>query len=403
MWFLVMTAFILAGLGIRCKTRSCLPYTPEADMPDSLWRRQVLALIIKEYKQIVRDPSSWLVAVGLPIIFLLLFGYGINLDAGVMDFAVIDESRSARSLRLAAAFAHSPSFRVLPAGDRLEAEHMMRDSTVRGMLVIPRDFEAGLEAGRGAPLQLLVDGAEPNTAKFISAYAQGVIENWQATEFDAPPPAPVSLESRYWYNPAALSPWFLIPGSITIIMTLIGVILTALVIAREWERGTMEAMFATPVSRMQLLLGKLIPYFCLGMASMSLCALAASGIFGVPFRGSVGALVLISALFMLTSLGQGLLISVLARNQLLAAQAALFSGFLPAMILSGFVFDINSMPFVVQQITRIVPARYFKVCLQTRFLTGDGWEVFVPHMACMGVIALVFLALVYRNFVKRLR
>ena len=372
-------------------------------MPDSLWRRQVLALIIKEYKQIVRDPSSWLVAVGLPIIFLLLFGYGINLDAGVMDFAVIDESRGARSLRLAAAFAHSPSFRVLPAGDRLEAEHMMRDSTVRGMLVIPRDFEAGLEAGRGAPLQLLVDGAEPNTAKFISAYAQGVIENWQAAEFGAPPPAPVSLESRYWYNPAALSPWFLIPGSITIIMTLIGVILTALVIAREWERGTMEAMFATPVSRMQLLLGKLIPYFCLGMASMSLCALAASGIFGVPFRGSVGALVLISALFMLTSLGQGLLISVLARNQLLAAQAALFSGFLPAMILSGFVFDINSMPFVVQQITRIVPARYFNVCLQTLFLTGDVWEVFVPNMACMGAIALVFLALVYRNFVKRLR
>ena len=367
-------------------------------MPDSLWWRQVLALIVKEYKQIVRDPSSWLVAGGLPLIFLFLFGYGINLDAGVMNFAIIDEIGSARSVRLAAAFAHSTSFRVLPAKDRLAAERMMRDSEVRGMLVIPRDFEARLEAGDGGALQLLVDGAEPNTAKFIAAYAQGVIENWAGSS----PSESVSLESRYWYNPAALSPWFLIPGSITIIMTLIGVILTALVIAREWERGTMEAMFATPVSRMQLLLGKLIPYFGLGMASMSLCALAAGGIFGVPFRGSVGALLLLSSIFMLTSLGQGLLISVLARNQLLAAQAALFSGFLPAMILSGFVFDIGSMPFAVQQITRIVPARYFNVCLQTIFLTGDVWEVFLPNLACMGAIALFFLSLVYKNFVKRL-
>ena len=374
-------------------------------MPGSLWRRQVLALIGKEYKQIVRDPSSWLVAVGLPIIFLLLFGYCINLDAGVMDFAIIDENGGARSMRLAAAFAHSTSFKVRPAKDRQEAEHMMRDSRVRGMLVIARDFEARLEAGQGGSLQLLVDGAEPNTAKFISAYAQGVIENWQAAEFgrDAAPPASVSLESRYWYNPAALSPWFLIPSSISIIMTLIGVLLTALVITREWERGTMEAMFATPVSRMQLLLGKLIPYFCLGMGSMILCALAASVIFGVPFRGSAGALLLLSSIFMLTSLGHGLLISVLARNQLLAAQAALFSGFLPAMILSGFVFDISSMPFAVQQVTRLVPARYFNACLQTIFLTGDVWELFLPNMACMAVIALVFMLLVYKNFVKRLK
>ena len=372
-------------------------------MPDTLWWRQILALIVKEYKQIVRDPSSWLVAGGLPLIFLLLFGYGINLDAGVMNFAIIDELGSARSLRLAAAFAHSPSFKVRTAKDRTEAEQMMRDSRVRGILVIPRDFEARSESDGTAPLQLLVDGAEPNAAKFISAYAQGVIENWQAAESgrNMPPPAPVSVESRYWYNPEALSPWFLIPGSITIIMTLIGVMLTALVIAREWERGTMEAMFATPVSRVQLLLGKLIPYFCLGMVSMSLCALAAGGIFGVPFRGSAGALMLLSSVFMLTSLGQGLLISVLTRSQLLAAQAALFSGFLPAMILSGFVFDIGSMPFAIQQVTRIVPARYFNACLQTIFLTGDVWEVFLPNLACMGAIALVFLLLVHRNFVKR--
>ena len=184
------------------------------------------------------------------------------------------------------------------------------------------------------------------------------------------------------------------PGAITVIMTLIGTLLTSLVFAREWERGTMEAMFATPVSRMQLLLGKLIPYFCMGMFSMALCAVA--------FRGSLWVLLLLSSVFMLSALGQGLLISVSLRGQLAAAEAGLFSGFLPALLLSGFVFDINSMPPVLQAITRLLPASYFNTCLRTIFLTGDVWSIFGPSLLFMALLASVLLGLVYKNLVKRL-
>ena len=185
-------------------------------------------------------------------------------------------------------------------------------------------------------------------------------------------------------------------------MTLIGTLLTSLVFAREWERGTMEAMFATPVSRMQLLLGKLIPYFCMGMFSMALCAVAAVTLFAVPFRGSLWALLLLSSVFMLSALGQGLFISVSLRGQLVAAEAGLFSGFLPALLLSGFVFDINSMPPVLQAITKLLPASYFNTCLRTIFLTGDVWSIFGPSLLFMGLLAAVLLGLVYKNLVKRL-
>ena len=217
-----------------------------------------------------------------------------------------------------------------------------------------------------------------------------------------PQAGPVSVEERYWYNPTAKSERFLVPGAITVIMTLIGTLLTSLVFAREWERGTMEAMLATPVSRWQMLLGKLVPYYCMGMFSMGLCALAAVTLFGVPYRGSVGALLFISSVFMLCALGQGLLISVSLHSQLQAAEAGLFSGFLPALLLSGFVFDINSMPPVLQAITHLVPARYFNTCLRTLFLTGDVWELFWPCLGAMSLLALLMLGLVYKKLVKRL-
>ena len=213
---------------------------------------------------------------------------------------------------------------------------------------------------------------------------------------------PINVQPRFWFNPAAKSVQFLVPGAITVIMTLIGTLLTSLVFAREWERGTMEAMFATPVSRMQLLLGKLIPYFCMGMFSMALCATAAVLLFAVPFRGSLWILLLLSSVFMLSALGQGLLISVSLRGQLVAAEAGLFSGFLPALLLSGFVFDINSMPPVLQAITRLLPASYFNTCLRTIFLTGDVWAIFGPSLAFMGLLAAILLGLVYKNLVKRL-
>ena len=361
-----------------------------------------MALVGKEFQQIVRDPSSYLVAGVLPFIFLLLFGYGITLDAGVLRLAVLDQSGGRHALSLAADFAQSPWFATRPVGDMDTAAEYMRDSVVQGVLVIRQDFDAVLERGGTGVLQVLVDGTEPNTAQYIQSYSQGLITAWQAATLGSGAAAPVSLEPRFWYNPAAKSVQFLVPGAITVIMTLIGTLLTSLVFAREWERGTMEAMFATPVSRMQLLLGKLIPYFCMGMFSMALCAVAAVTLFAVPFRGSVAALLLLSSVFMCSALGQGLFISVTLRGQLVAAEAGLFSGFLPALLLSGFVFDISSMPLALRVLTRLLPVSYFNTCLRTLFLTGDVWAVFLPSLAFMGLLAVVLLGLVYKNLVKRL-
>ncbi len=373
-------------------------------MKRNLWLRQLMALMSKEFQQIARDPSSYLVAGVLPLIFLLLFGFGITLDAGILRLAVLDQSGGSRSLTLAADFAHSPWFETRPVGNMEQGARLMRDSDVLGILVIRQDFDPELARGGAGSLQLLVDGSEPNTAQFIQSYSQGLISNWQRTSLPGGTALepPVNLETRFWYNPTAKSVQFLVPGAITVIMTLIGTLLTSLVFAREWERGTMEAMFATPVSRMQLLLGKLIPYFCMGMFSMALCAVAAVTLFAVPFRGSLWALLLLSSVFMLSALGQGLFISVSLRGQLVAAEAGLFSGFLPALLLSGFVFDINSMPPILQAITKLLPASYFNTCLRTIFLTGDVWSIFGPSLLFMGLLAAVLLGLVYKNLVKRL-
>lgn len=372
--------------------------------PALLWTKQLLALAGKESKQILRDPSSYLVAFVLPMIFLLLFGYGITLDAGIMDIVVLDQSDSAAGMQLRTDFAHSPSFRVHAAFSRKEAEQLMRDSVISGFIVLPSNFEALLEGKQGAsvPVQVIVSGSEPNTANFIRGYSQGVIGNWARNRQGRDVHEPLEVLPRYWFNPAAQSRWYLVPGSITVIMTLIGTLLTALVIAREYERGTMEALFATPVSRMQILLGKLIPYYVLGMLSMTICALAGVFLFQVPLRGSIGALVLLSSAFLMPALGQGLLISILTKEQLLAAQTGLITGFLPAIILSGFIFDSSSMPVPLQYLTLLIPARHFNVALQTVFLAGDIWAIFWPGIMYMLGLGSFFLVVTYRRLIKRL-
>lgn len=367
-----------------------------------LWLKQIAALIKKEFKEIVRDPSSYIVAVILPIIFLLLFGYGITLDAGVLKIAIVNHSGGQKSLDLAVNFAHSPHFDTVAARDMAEASRLMRDSQIQGVLAIREDFDRELAKGGVGSLQILVDGTEPNSAEYIRNYSQGMITVWQKSAIPAGVPEPINLQTRYWYNPTAKSERFLVPGAMTVIMTLIGTLLTSLVFAREWELGTMEALIATPVTRMQMLLGKLVPYFCMGMLGMFICALATTTIFGVPMRGSWGALVIISSVFMLSALGQGLLISVHLRQQLVAAEAGLFSGFLPALFLSGFIFDIQSMAAPMRAITYILPATYFNTCLRTIYLAGDDWTIFGPCLVFMALIASIFLALVYRGLSKRL-
>jgi ABC-2 type transport system permease protein len=257
---------------------------------------------------------------------------------------------------------------------REDAARALAAGAVRGIVVIENDFRARLERGDGGAVQVITDGSDPNTASFAAAYAQGAWSRWQLDrdeERGLPEAAGVSLEPRYWYNPAAISRHFLVPGSIVLIMTVVGALLTSLVVAREWERGTMEALLSTPVTRAEFLLSKLLPYYVLGMASMAVCSTIAVAVLGTPLRGSLWALFAVTSLFLASALGGGLLLSTALRNQFNAAQAALNLAFLPAVMLSGFVFEIASMPAPVRALTYLLPARYFVSSLQTLFLAGD--------------------------------
>jgi ABC-2 type transport system permease protein len=272
--------------------------------------------------------------------------------------------------------------------------------------VIPETFSARLRTdGAQALVQVIADGAEPNTAAFVQNYARGALQSWLQVRgiSEARETGPlIELEQRVWYNPSLASRNVLVPGSIAVIMTLIGTLLTALVVSREWERGTMEALMATPIGIIELLVGKLVPYFLLGLVSMAICVALALTLFGVPLRGSFWVLVLATAVFLLAALGQGLLISSAARSQFVASQLAVISGFLPAFLLSGLIFEISSMPLPVQALSHVVQARYFVTVLRTLFLTGDVWPLLLPNLAAMLAIAAVFFGLSARVTRKRL-
>jgi len=366
--------------------------------------RRFAALVRKESLQVMRDPSSILIAFVLPLILLVIFGYGVSLDATRTRIGLVIENSTPIAQDLAASFQASRYFDVVVGRDRREFEEDLVLGRIRGILVIPANFvEEG--AGGGSPqLQIIVDGSDPNTANFVQNYAQGVVGNWmaqRAAEVTARTP-PIVVEQRFWFNPELASRNFLVPGSIAIVMTLVGTLLTSLVVAREWERGTMEAMMATPVTAAELLAGKILPYFILGLASMTLCVLIAVFVFGVPFRGSVLALYALSASFLMPALGQGLLISAATKNQFLASQLALLSAFLPAFLLSGFLFEIASMPRIIQMVTVIVPARYFIPSLQSVFLTGDIWPMFLQSIGVMLFMGTLMFLLAARNTRKRI-
>jgi ABC-2 type transport system permease protein len=364
--------------------------------------RRLLAFMRKEAVQIVRDPSSLLIAVVLPLILLFLFGFGLSLDADDIRIGLVVESSAGPSERLAASFEASPFFAVERAPDVRMVEEGLEAGRLRGIVVIPATFdERWTRAGETARIQVIADGSEPNTARFVHNYARGVLATWEDAQRPSRPP-PFTLEPRFWFNPELASRNFLVPGSIGVVMTLIGTLLTALVVAREWERGTMEALLATPIGRTDLLLGKLVPYYVLAMTSMAICTVLAVFLFDVPLRGSVFALFAIATVFLVPALGQGLLISAAAKNQFVASQFALLSAFLPAFLLSGFVFEISSMPVAIQAVTWIVPARYAIPSLQTVFLAGDVWPLFLRHMAAMLAIGAVFIALALRLTKKRL-
>ena len=358
--------------------------------------RRVGALVAKEARQIFRDPSSIAIGVVLPVILILLFGYGLSLDVTDVPVALVLEDRSPDAAELAAGFRLSRCFQVTDAMSMPQAQELMFDRKVDGIVRVQSDFTRQLQRG-DAPVQLLVHGTDANRARIIQAYAQATIGQWSArrtAEGRSQAAGPVNLLDRLWFNEANDSHYFLVPGLIVLVMTLIGAFLTSLVVAREWERGTLEALFVTPVRAGEILLSKIIPYFALGMIGLALCLLSAKFLFHVPFRGSLLVLGVTSMLYLLVALGIGLLISTTVKSQFVASQLALLATFLPATLLSGFIFDIRNMPAAVRAITYALPARYYVALLQTTFLAGDVWGVVLPNAAVLAGMAalLLFLA-----------
>lgn len=367
--------------------------------------RRLFGLVRKESLQIVRDPSSISIAFVLPVALLLLFGYGVSLDAKHVPLALVIENPTSETASFAVSLANSPYFAPVMMPDRQRATEAMLAGDIEGIVVLRSDFARRLWSPEGSAIQVIVDGTDANTARIISGYVDGAWQKWlahYASDLGQDLSPPVVVEQRVWFNAEVRSRNFLVPGLIAIIMTLIGTLLTAMVVAREWERGTMEALLVTPVRIGEILLGKLIPYFALGMGGMAISTGMAVWLFGVPFRGSLAALIVVSSLFMLTALGMGLLISTVARNQFVAGQVAIIVAFLPAFILSGFIFDIASMPPVVQLLTHVIPARYFVSALQTLFLAGTVRPIVLFNGAALFAMAVIFLALTRRKTSKSL-
>lgn len=359
------------------------------------------ALIRKEALQIIRDPAAIIIAFVLPLVLLFLFATAISLDIKRVPIGLAQLSDSQEANRLYSSFKGSRYFQVFGARDNKQAQYMLLNEEIDGFVVIPPDFKQRLiKKDYDGLVQVITDASQPNTANFVANYTKGVIQNWIATLNVSASQMPI--RSRLWYNPEMQSKKFLVPGAIGIVMTMIGTLLTALVIAREWERGTMEALFSTPTSISEILLGKLIPYFVLGMIATLMSAFLAQWVFDVPFRGSWFALICLSATFMIPALAQGLLISTLAKNQFIASMAALLSAFLPAFLLSGFLFEIDSMPFIIQCVTHILAVKYFITTIQTVFLTGDVWSLFLPNMLAMLIIGVVLFGIALKKTRKSL-
>jgi ABC-2 type transport system permease protein len=357
--------------------------------------RRIAGLIRKEALQILRDPSSFLIAGVLPLLLLFIFAFGVSLDLRRVPVGVVVEQTTPEAVSFLASFRNSRYFEVRLVRHREQVEEDLVSGRLKGVVVLAADFSDRLGRGETAPIQVLVDGSDPNTAGLVQFYIQGLWSNWISQEAvsrfglaDRPSATPlISAEPRFWFNPNLDSRYALLPGAVAIVMTVIGTLLTSLVVAREWERGTMEALLATPVSPGELLIGKVVPYFILGMGGMALSVSVTVFGLGVPFRGSVLALLAVSSAYLAVMLGLGLLISTVTRNQFAASMAAMIIAFLPAFELSGFIFEIDSMAPPVRLLTYVLPARYFVSSLQTLFLAGDVAAVLVPNGLVLVVMA----------------
>ena len=371
----------------------------------AITRMRLRGMIRKESLQILRDPSSIAIAFVMPVILLLLFGYGVSLDSKHVHLAVVVEQADTNTASLTGAFAHSEYFIPTIYKNIQMAEQALMKHDVSGIVWLRNDFSSHLLTNANASIGVFVNGVDANQARITEGYIQGVWQVWlmgYARQRGHELTLPVSLEPRIWFNPAVRSRNFLVPGLIAIIMTLTGAMLTSMVVAREWERGTMEALMVTPTRIWEIIVGKLLPYFILGMGGMLLSVAMALWLFQVPLRGSFLTLIMVSSLYMMVALGMGLLISTVARSQFVAGQVALVATFLPAFLLSGFIFQISSMPEVIQFITHLIPARYFVAILHTVFNAGNIWPVILSNCSALLLMMIFFLGVAKHKTRKRL-
>jgi ABC-2 type transport system permease protein len=359
----------------------------------------------KELLQALRDPSSIALALVMPVVLIFLFGYGVSLDAEDIPVAVVLDDRGDAGRELFARFEGSRYFEPVRATSVSEAEQWMVEHTVEAMVRVDPNFESQLEASGAAPVQLVLRGIDSNRARLIAGYVGGVVATWTAsrrTQGEVAAAPPVTIASRTWFNAAERSTDFLVPGLVALVMTLTGALLTALVVAREWERGTMEAILVTPLRATEFLVAKVVPYYLLGMAGMVLTVGFGILLFGVPLRGSFPALFGMSSLFLLASLGLGLAISSAVRVQFVAAQISILAGFLPAFFLSGLLFDLGSIPAPVRALSYVVPARYFVSASHTLFLAGDLWGLLWRDALALAVMAMLLIGIARKRTGARL-
>lgn len=387
------------------------PRPSSATQPNQGFWLRLRALTRKEFRQMLRDRSNLALGVVLPMMLILLFGYGLSMDLKDAPVAVVLEDSSPAARDAVAGLQGSAFLKPVQMNTMAEAEAMMRARAVDAIVRVPVDFTQRREWG-DAQIQLIVHGVDAATATSFQAYIMGALNLSQQRQADlqgaslqgpdAGSGPSIQVEQRLWFNAANTSTWYLVPGVIVLVMTLVGAFLTSLVIAREWERGTLEALFVTPVHALEILLSKVIPYFAVGLLGLAMCVVAARGMFHVPLQGSLWALLISSSLYLVVALGIGLLISAATRNQFIACQAALLVSFLPAMMLSGFIFDLRNVPTAVAWIARLLPATYFVELVKTSFLAGDDMTVMLRDWAVLLLQAAALLGLARTRIRKSL-
>ena len=373
--------------------------------------RRVKAVARKEIIQVWRDPRSLMVVLLMPLMQMALLGYGVNLDIKHVTICVFDREGSQQSEALLKAFQASPYFDIVEAErDYNGVKRAIDGGRCKMAVVVPPDFSQDLASANSASVQAILDATDDNTANIALGYAQSVVGSFsgavqvqrtQSLRLEQPV-APAVAQYRVWFNEDLVSRDFIMPGVVALVLALVGAQLTSLTISREWERGTMEVLVSTPVNRMELMVGKILPYFFIGLLDAAFCLIIAVFWFETPFRGAVTALFLTTSLFLIVVLGLGYFISASIKSQIGASQIALVVTLLPTTLLSGFAFPIEQMPAPVQAITYLVPARYYFSILKAIFLKGSGLGDLIAPIALLAVYATIIGLLAARAFKKTL-